>query len=238
MMSVRITCVVDAQAEVGEGPLWDPVEGVLWWTDIRGKRVHRYDPRTGHDEVFPLPIRVGCLALRESGGFVRAAEHGFWSWRPDTGALEHVLDVEADRPHNRMNDGACDRQGRLVAASMNTEIQLRPTVACWRLDADLKAERLADDLLVGNGIAFSPAGDRFHLADTGADRVWVHDYDGATGAVGAPRVFIDTTGLAGRPDGAVFDTEGGYWLASVTGSQLYRVRIGSRSPIQKKNWYR
>ena len=121
MTGPRITCVVDARAEVGEGPVWDPVDAVLWWTDIRGKRVHRFDPRDGSDAVFELPIRVGCLALRAGGGLVLAAEHGFWFWRPETGALDRVVDVEADRPHNRMNDGGCDRRGRLVASSMNTE---------------------------------------------------------------------------------------------------------------------
>ncbi len=222
MTDIRITCVVDACAEVGEGPVWDPIEGVLWWTDIRGRRVHRFDPRTGRDDAHEMPIRVGCFALREGGGFVLAAEHGFWFWRSGGGAPEHVLDVEADRPHNRMNDGGCDRQGRLVASSMSTEAPRRPTGACWRLGAELKAERLADGLLIGNGIAFSPAGDRFHLADTGVDRVWVHDYDGATGAVGARRDFVDLTALAGRPDGATIDAEGGYWLAAVEGSRLYR----------------
>ena len=32
----EITCVVDARAELGEGTLWDPAAGVLWWIDIWG----------------------------------------------------------------------------------------------------------------------------------------------------------------------------------------------------------
>ena len=41
---VEITCVVDARAELGEGTLWDPKAGVLWWIDIWQKHIHRYDP--------------------------------------------------------------------------------------------------------------------------------------------------------------------------------------------------
>ena len=220
---MRIECVVDAHAQVGEGPVWDAQEQVLWWTDINGRIMHRFDPRSGKDREFEVPFRVGCFALRASGGFVLAAEHGFWFWEPGR-APEHILDVEGDRPNNRMNDGGCDRQGRFVASSMNLDGEKKPTGACWRLDADLAIEKLAEGLYIGNGIAFSPTGDRFYLADTTVDQVWVHDYDGASGKVGPRRQFAGTEALAGKPDGATVDADGGYWLAGVTGSQVYRFR--------------
>ena len=219
-MSVSLELVVNARATVGEGPLWEVERGVLWWTDIKGRVVHRYDPRRGEDVPFPMPLRVGTMALRRDGGFVLAAEHGFWFWNPDTGTLDHVLDVEADRPDNRMNDGGCDRQGRFVVASMNLAAEKAPTAACWRLDASLRAERLADGLTVGNGIAFSPAGDRFYLSDTLARVVRAHSYGGAD--IGPPEPFGDLATLPGMPDGGTVDEEGFYWTAGVYGGQLYR----------------
>lgn len=221
MVTMKIECVVDARAQVGEGPVWETAEQVLWWTDINGRTVHRFDPKTGKDTVHDMPFRVGCLALRERGGFILAAEHGFWFWQPGK-APEHILDVEADRPKNRMNDGGCDRQGRLIASSMNLDGQKEATGACWRLNADLSTEKLADGLFIGNGVAFSPAGDRFYLADTTVEKVWVHDYEPATGKVGERRDFATTQALAGKPDGATVDTDGGYWLAGVTGWRIYR----------------
>lgn len=222
MVEPKITCLVDAEAQVGEGPVWDVAERVLWWTDINGRAMHRFDPRTGRDHVFPLGIRVGCFALREEGGFLLAAEHGFWRWDPDRGSPGHLFDVEADRPNNRMNDGACDRQGRLFASSMNLQAPRAPTGACWRLAGDLSVEKVADGLGIGNGIAFSPRGDTFYLADTEAAEVWSHPYDPATGSIGERGVFADLATLAGLPDGATVDDEGGYWLAAVRGSRLYR----------------
>lgn len=217
---MKIECVVDAHAQVGEGPVWDGADGVLWWTDINGRLMHRFDPKGGNDTAYELPFRVGCFALREKGGFVLAAEHGFWFWKPGS-EPEHVLDVEADRADNRMNDGGCDRQGRLFGSSMNLAADKKPTGAVWRLNADLSVEKVADGLHIGNGIAFSPAGDRFYLADTTVDTVWAHDYDTA-GRVGERQVFASTETLAGKPDGATVDAEGGYWLAGVMGGQLYR----------------
>ncbi|MBM3522251.1 MAG: SMP-30/gluconolactonase/LRE family protein [Alphaproteobacteria bacterium] len=222
MVAPRITCLVDAQAQVGEGPVWDPIDGILWWTDINGRRMHRFDPRTGRDEAFEFDIRVGCFALRERGGMILSAEHGFWSWTHGGGAPEHLFDVEADRTENRMNDGGCDRAGNLFASSMNLANPRRPEGACWRLTPDLRAERIIDDVLIGNGIAFSPDGGTFYFADTPTKRVMAHDYDSRGGTIGGPRLFADTSGLAGLPDGATVDAEGGYWLAGVWGGQLYR----------------
>ncbi len=222
MVAPRITCLVDARAQVGEGPVWDPVDAVLWWTDINGRRMHRFDPRTGRDELFQLAIRVGCFALRAGGGMILAAEHGFWSWTPGGDPPRHLLDVEADRTENRMNDGGCDRAGNLFASSMNLGDPRRPEGACWRLTRDLRAERIADGVLIGNGTAFSPDGKVFYFADTPTKKVMAHDYDAAGGMIGPPRLFADISALAGLPDGATIDAEGGYWLAGVTGGQLYR----------------
>ena len=121
-----------------------------------------------------------------------------------------------------MNDGGCDRQGRFLAASMNGEEPRRANGGCWRLNADLSVEKLDDGLSIGNGIAFSPPGDRFYLADTTAEMVWVRDYDPETGSIGPRRDFVSLAALDGQPDGATVDAQGGYWLAAVGGARLYR----------------
>lgn len=224
MVAPRISCVVDARARVGEGPVWDGVDGVLWWTDINGRCMHRYDPRTGRDESFELGIRVGCFSLRKAGGMILAAEHGFWSWLPGGGAPEHLLDVEADRVDNRMNDGGCDRAGNLFASSMNLADPRRAEGACWRLTPEFGVERIIDGVRIGNGIAFSPDNRTFYFADTPEKKVTARDYDAGSGRISPPRTFADTSMLAGLPDGATVDADGCYWLAGVTGGQLYRFR--------------
>jgi len=205
MVAPRITCLVDARAQVGEGPVWDPVDEVLWWTDINGRRMHRFDPRGGRDEAFEMDIRVGCFALRAGGGMILAAEHGFWSWTPGIGKPEHLLDVEADRPENRMNDGGCDRAGNLFASSMNLADPRRPEAACWRLTPDLRAQLILDGIRIGNGIVIQAGDSRLSAQrmtgnqNTGdlqaegrvrleaAGRVWVGDAVGP--AVGGKNWF-------------------------------------------------
>ena len=58
---VEVTCVVDAKAALGESTFWDPVEQVLWWIDIWGPTIHRYNPATNADDTWTAPEYLGCL---------------------------------------------------------------------------------------------------------------------------------------------------------------------------------
>jgi sugar lactone lactonase YvrE len=114
-----IRCVLPARALLGEGPLWDPEDRVLYWVDIKGRLVHRFDPATGRDTRWPTPETVGSLALRAAGGLVVALRSGFHFLDLDTGAIRPIARPEPDRLENRFNDGKSDRRGRFWAGSMH-----------------------------------------------------------------------------------------------------------------------
>lgn len=220
---VPVDCVLDARAALGEAPLWCEREGVLWWADIEGRALHRFDPATGDDQAHALPVRIGCFGLRETGGMVAALENGFHFFDPETGTLEAIVDPEADRPGNRFNDGTVDPRGRFVAGTMPMGPRT-PTAAFYRLWPDRRCERLFDGLTVTNGSAFSPDGRVFYFADSESSvrTIWACDHDLDSGALTDRRVFVDTHGLAGRPDGGAVDADGCYWMAGVGGWQLVR----------------
>jgi sugar lactone lactonase YvrE len=220
---MQVDCVLDARAALGEGAVWCEREQALFWVDIEGKALHRFDPATGQDRLWPMPKRIGCFALREQGGAVVALEDGFHFLDLGTGALEPILDPEADRPSNRFNDGTTDSRGRFIAGTMPLGPRA-PVAAFWRLWPDLRCEMLFDHLTVTNGSAFSPDGRTFYFSDSEAHirTIWACDYDPDTGGIANRRVFVDTHGLAGRPDGGTVDSDGCYWMAGVGGWQLVR----------------
>ena len=78
-MSYSIECVVNDANHLGEGPIWDVEEGVLYWVDGTGRRVGnpsiwRLDPRTGQTKSWSLEHDVGAMALRQGGGAVLALD--------------------------------------------------------------------------------------------------------------------------------------------------------------------
>ena len=65
---------------LGEGPLWHPGEGALYWVDIESGQIFRYDSRTGQHEKVQMDIAVGALAFRQAGGLILATAKGYAYW--------------------------------------------------------------------------------------------------------------------------------------------------------------
>jgi sugar lactone lactonase YvrE len=221
---VEITCVVDANAELGEGTIWDPVRNVLWWIDIWSRRIHRYDPATGADDTWEAPEYLGCIGLRASGGLVVTMVSGFYFFDPVTGKFDAIVDPEADLPDTRFNDGKTDRQGRFWSGSM-FEVPGRKVEfvgALYRLDEDLSCHKIIENVGCSNGLAWSPDSRTMYFSDSHAGAVWAYDFDAATGDIENQRVFIDIAPTGGVADGATVDAEGCYWVTLPVTSKVCR----------------
>jgi sugar lactone lactonase YvrE len=100
------------------------------------------------------------------------------------------------------------------------------SAALVRLDPDLTVTRILGDMMVSNGLAFSPDGRTMYHADTPTHVVRAYDYDAATGLPSHPRVLARWSGETERPDGAV-DVEG-YWTAFYAADACCASRLPAR----------
>lgn len=224
-MSVEIEKVDTERDRLGEGPLWDPQDRVLYWIDSNGCRIRRLDPAGGDVRNWPVSEQIGSMALRESGGAVIALKSGFHFFDFESGTATPIIDPEQGEGRTRFNDGKVDRQGRFLAGSMDMPGMNAFRGSLYRLDPDLKLTRLRENVGVSNGPCFSPDGNTFYFADSPRKMIWAYDYDGATGDLSNMRTFIDLEPLDAIPDGATVDADGCLWSALVS-----RGRIGCFSP--------
>ena len=221
---VDITCVVDARAELGEGTLWDPKEGVLWWIDIWSRLIHRYDPATGLDETWETPEYLGCIGLRAKGGLVLTMADGFHFFDPASGRFEAIADPERHMATTRFNDGKPDRQGRFWSGTM-FEVPGQPIEfvgSLYRMDTDLSVHRMIEGVGCSNGLAWSPDSRTMYFSDSHSGRVDAYDFDAASGDIANRRTFIDMTVTGGVADGATVDAEGCYWVTIPVTSKVCR----------------
>lgn len=221
----EVECVVRAAAALGECPLWSDVDDRLYWVNIDGRAIHRFDPATGDDERRSVPGRPGSIALTDRPGrLLVAIEHGlaFYDWADDT--FRPWIDLEPEATDNRLNDGRCDRAGRFWVGSMFVPTSAkRWTGMLHRVGPDGAVATVRSGIGVANGLAFSPDGSTMYFADTHRDTVWAFDYDLASGEAINERVFLDFGDLPGHPDGACVDEDGCYWIACVYGWAVLRV---------------
>ena len=110
--------LLDTKSELGEGALWDERESVLYRVDIMGKKLHRYNPSTGKDEVFNVGKHVGTVVLDDSGGVLLAVQDGFARFDLETETLEMIATPGEYVDSNRFNDGKASPDGSFWAGTM------------------------------------------------------------------------------------------------------------------------
>lgn len=218
---MRAELLVDSRDVLGEGPVWDAARGVLWWLDIKGRRLHRYDPETGERDETALPVLASSVAPRADGTLVMAAQEGLGVWNVDEGRFELREQVEPDRPWNRANDGNVDVHGRYWFGTMDDAIE-RSTGAIYRLDPDWTCTRILDGIGISNTLVCSPDGRILYVADTLEGLVRAYEMDPATGELGPNRIFIDARGESWGPDGSATDSEGYVWNAQWGAGRVVR----------------
>ena len=225
MAELRVECVVPAGALLGECPVWSELEAHLYWVDIDGRAIHRYDPSTNHDDRRDVPGRPGSIALTEAPGRLLVALEDRLVWFDwGSGSCEPWIRLEPEGTGNRLNDGRCDLAGRFWVGSMfDPTAARRFTGLLHRVSPGGEVATVRSEIGVANGLAFSPDGSTMYFADTPRETVWAYDYDLTTGEATNERVFLDFTGLPGRPDGACVDADGCYWIACVYGWAVIRV---------------
>ena len=241
LRDLEATCVLTAAAQLGECPIWSPDDARLYWVDIDGRAVHRYDPSTGIDEHRRAPGRPGSFALTATRGRLLVAIEGrlaFFDW--ESGAWSDWIPLEPEGLGNRLNDGRCDPAGRFWVGSMfDPAVTGKATGLLHRVEPNGTAVTVKSAMGVPNGLAFAPDGHTMYLADTPREVVWAYDYDADDGQATNERVFLDFGSLPGRPDGACVDEDGGYWIACVFGSMVVRVTPAGaidrriRVPVEK-----
>jgi len=207
-------CVWPLAAELGEGPLWSADEKVLWFVDIKQKKIHRFDPATGKGSSFEVPAPPGFLAHVKGGGLLVGMKTGLARFDPKTGAIHSLRPVEPHKPGNRLNDGTVDPEGRLWFGSMD-DSEEAPSGSLFCLDGSgLRARD--PDYVITNGPAFSPDGRTLYHTDTLKKIIYAFDVD-AAGEIAAKRVFVTIEDGAGYPDGPTVDAEGCLWTGLFAG---------------------
>ncbi|HEY2434474.1 MAG TPA: SMP-30/gluconolactonase/LRE family protein [Vicinamibacterales bacterium] len=224
---MRAELVVDARCELGEGPVWDPGARCLWWTDIDGRAIWRFDPLSEGTERFTPPDRVGFIAVATGGRLLLGGAKALYMAVPGLGgalAATKLVDVEADLATTRANDGRADRVGNVVFGTLD-EQKPRQTIASFYQYSSAHGLRRLDDLphcAVSNSLAFSPDGRALYFTDTPTGVIRCGDYDADSARVTNIRAFATLGPGEGHPDGAIVDADGCLWSSAWGGAVVRR----------------
>ena len=222
MTSDPVACTSE-QCQLGEGTRWDDRRGELLRVDILAGRVYR-------DEVDAdgalAPVRryqvsgtVGAVApIHDDQGWLLATDRWFTYLSPN-GELRPLVEVAPEG--TRMNDAACDPQGRFWGGTLAHD-QHPGGGALYRLDRNGHTELILDDLTISNGLGWSPDGATMYLADSGPGVIHAFRFDPDPGTVSDHRVLVNVPSDVGSPDGLTVDASGDLWVAIYGGGRVQR----------------
>ncbi|HET7768627.1 MAG TPA: SMP-30/gluconolactonase/LRE family protein [Chloroflexota bacterium] len=213
--------VADTKCALGEGPLWHADEQRLYWADITGGALWRWDARTGqHERCYSGP-QVGGFTFQEDGSLLLFREKGSIVRWWDGSVVETLYEDIPEERQTRFNDVSADPAGRVFCGTMATK-ERRGTL--YRLDTDGSLHVAIESVGISNGIGFTPDRRGMYYTDTADNAIYLFDYDAATGAISNRRVFASVPREEGEgfPDGMTVDAEGYVWSARWDGSCAVR----------------
>lgn len=225
-----------------EGPAAAP-DGSIYFSDIpfgadKGK-IMRFDPSTGETTVFAEDSGKSNGLTFDAEGFLLAAEGAdsggrqIVRWNIETGEKTTLADRYDGKRFNAPNDITLDAKGRIYFSDpkyLGPEEREQEYMAAYRIDTDGTVVELTHDVEKPNGVALSPDGRTFYMADNNNGSEHISDPEAPVGIPGAKRVYalpLGADGLVSGPretlvdfgeeagsDGMTVDVDGNIYLAS------------------------
>ncbi|ABR75205.1 gluconolactonase [Actinobacillus succinogenes] len=219
-----------------EGPVWFGDSQCLLFSDIPNNRIMRYDQISGQTTVFREHANYSNGLARDKQGRLLACEH--LTRRLTRTEYDGSITVLADRfdgkPLNSPNDIAVQSNGVIwftdPAFGINghyegEKAKAEQPTAVYRIAPETeKLERVLDDLLMPNGIAFSPDEKYLYIvgrfSETPNQREIFRYNVQANGTLSNKSHFFDG-GENGTLDGLAIDEDGNIWAGwgSITNSK-------------------
>ncbi len=194
---------------LGEGAMWHPGLGRLFWVDVLSRRLHWHeDGRTGTHQFDEM---ISAAAWIDEGSLLVATEAGLVLHDLGSGRSETLAPLEADRPETRSNDGRADPWGGFWIGTMGKQAE-KGAGAIYRYFRG-EVRLLFPGLSIPNAICFAPGGEIAYFADTPRQTVWRQGLGPDGWPAGEPEVWLRLEEDGLFPDGAVVDTEGRFWCA-------------------------
>ncbi|WP_170148107.1 SMP-30/gluconolactonase/LRE family protein [Marinoscillum furvescens] len=210
---------ITAEMELGEGPLWHPVESCWYWVDIYQGKLHKADAAGNHLSSFAFDKKLGFALPASEEQFVCGLEDGLAVFSMSTGKTSYLANINHEANGNRFNDGKTDPTGRVWGGTMNVDESTRyGNLYTWEHQ---KLRSHLSQLGVSNGLGWSPDHRTFYHIDSPRRTITAYGFDAVSGSLEEASNVIHVPESMGFPDGMAVDNEGMLWVAHWDG---YAVR--------------
>ena len=202
-----------------EGPVWHKDLGLLF-SDVLNGGVYRLARDGPVSQQVPKRRGIGGMALHVDGGLIMGGRDVVVS--NIDGTDMRVLFAGADTPAGiGFNDLTTDQAGRIYVGCVGFKVfgggEPKPGFL-HMIDLDGSVRTISDNIMLTNGLGFSPDGKTLYHSDARADVVRAYDVL-ADGSVSGWKPFAEIAG-GETPDGLAVAADGSVWVALAHGGAV------------------
>lgn len=193
--SMEILC--DKHCVIGEGPIQNPIDGALYFTNAGGNEICRWELDTGALSVEPVDPGVSAIAFDENGTMIVSRRDGVF--RLKNGVAESLYDTDR---HQILfaNDMKVGPDGRIYVGTQSEKrkkISDRIDGKLYSIDCHGTVRQLLNGLLLSNGMDWSMDETRFYHTDSDTRIIREYLFDKQTGDIEATGRAVTVPGVDG-----------------------------------------
>ncbi len=224
--------LLDTQSTLGEGPVWDWQKQLLFWVDIEGGKLHRYNPLNKESAEWSFGEMIGAAIPEKNGHLLLALESSLASFDVESEKLTKHPILENSNTAIRFNDGKVGPNGNFWVGTMDKNCAPKAG-NFYRVEPNLNSTLQLSKTSVSNGMAWSSNKKTFYYIDSPTFVVRAFDFDLESGSISNGKTIIKVPKAYGSPDGMCIDSEGMLWVAHWGGHCVRRWNPETGDVLQK-----
>ncbi|MEO9145350.1 MAG: SMP-30/gluconolactonase/LRE family protein [Ginsengibacter sp.] len=228
------TVIVDCKNDLGEGPVWDHINGELLWVDYDSGKVCKYHINTKNYSEVSIADTVMVAIPTNRNNWIVAINKDVVIYNPREKTIIKQVTIQENKPSNRLNDGKCDAKNRLWIGTMSNDADA-PVGSLYKVNANLIYEKMDEPFIIPNGIAWNKKNTAMYVVDSMMKKIFRYDFELDKGAISNKSVLIDTAAEMGLPDGMTIDEDDNLWVAFWQGQSVLQYDTNTGKVLTRIN---
>ena len=211
-------CIWQTKAFLGEGTLWVKSLNSIFFTDIKRKKIFKFNTKTKRKKIIKINKEIGFLSHIKKNIFILGLKGELRIVNLKNNKKIKSIFIEIDKPLNRLNDGKTDPSGRLWFGSMDNLERNIQNGSLYCLNKNLKLKMVDNKYMITNGPAFINEKNFYHT-DTKKRIIYKIKIDNNLNIL-EKKIFKKFLGVEGFPDGMTTDRFKNLWVCHFGGSSI------------------
>lgn len=230
--------ICDKRCNIGEGPIWNDKEGLLYFVNGFENEICTLDILTGESKTRKVDIGAAAIAFTKDYRMIVSRRDGVFILNDDD-TTEPLYDTEK-YSIKYANDMKVGPDGRIyVGTQCSKRLGISDEIngKLYSIDRDGNVRILLDGLILSNGLDWSPCGNRFYHTDSGASLIREYDFNKESGDIVFTGRQVPVRGADGftvSKDGYIYAVSWGNYCVLVidtkTMEPVSRIDVPAKAP--------